>query len=203
MAMNPTPSRSAPGPWTIVAIVVATALVALALGGVVVGGALLVPRPASGPPSTLVVTTWVADPSVTGGPYPGYRPQLTSITPDMVASATPQLDPNGGDQWVVTITFDARGKRIFGELTTAAAAACGSAGSSSCPEGRVTDWLDLTQADIDDWNDRGTVLYAPTANGGKLLADPYILAPITGGQGYIAGAYTRADATELARQLHR
>ncbi|HEY7198600.1 MAG TPA: hypothetical protein VIC57_00230 [Candidatus Dormibacteraeota bacterium] len=197
---------SEPTRRTVLLIVAATSLLAVIGFGAVVGGLRLVGErtlsPASAPPAKLVVTTWVRDPSVTGGPFPGYRPRMTSITPDMVASASAAPDPNGGHDWIVSFSFDARGARIFREITTVAAVACGPSGPGSCPEGRVTDWLDLTQADIDDWDARADLLYQPAAGGGKLLSDPYIVAPITGGQGYIEGAYTRDQATALARQLH-
>lgn len=191
----------------------AIAVLALAAVLLLVGGGLttlralmLVPpaaSPATVPAGRLVITTWVADPSVTAGPFPGYRPQPTAITPDMVTSAAAEPNPDGGTDWVVTFSFDARGTRIFSEVSAAAYNACGSGSTGSCPQSHITNWLDLTQDDINSWNTRANQLYQPFDSGGKLLSDPYIQQPITGGQGLIQGEFTRQEATTLAARLHR
>src|SRR5258707_3680883 len=43
----------------------------------------------------LVYTPWVADPKVTGGVQPGYKPQLTGLTGDDISSATAVIDQSG------------------------------------------------------------------------------------------------------------
>src|ERR1700757_948947 len=42
--------------------------------------------------SKLVYTKWVKDDKVTGGPEPGYKPQLTGLTGDDISSATATID---------------------------------------------------------------------------------------------------------------
>jgi preprotein translocase subunit SecD len=159
--------------------------------------------PASVPPARLIVTTWVVDPSVTAGPYPGYRPRTTAITPNMVTSASAEPNPLGGTDWVVAYTLDARGTRIFAQLSTEAYDACGAGQQGSCAGSHVTMWLDLTQEDVDAWNTRAGDLYRPADQGGKLLSDPYIQSPITGGSGLIQGGFTRQEAMMLVARLHR
>src|SRR5207249_6140872 len=63
----------------------------------------------------LVITTWVKDQAITGGPFPGYRPQMTQMTSDMLTNANASIDPAGGTSWVVNFTFDSRGADIFGK----------------------------------------------------------------------------------------
>lgn len=160
--------------------------------------------PASVSPANLVITTWVADPSVTAGPYPGYRPRTTAITPDMVTSASAGPDPDGGTEWVVVFTFDARGIRIFGQVTTDAYNACGGGQVATCPGNYVTFWLDLTQEDMDRWNTRASNLYRPFGQGGKLLSNPYVQSPTTRGPGLIIrNRFARQEAVTLAARLNR
>ncbi len=155
-----------------------------------------------GKTAQLVITTWVKDPSITNGPNPGYRPQMTQMRSDMLTSANASLDPNGGTAWVVNFTFDGRGAGIFSQLSTAAYNACGQQGPGSCPESHITNWLDLTQDDIDHWNERANDLYKPYDQGGRLLSDPYIQQPITGGQGFIQGSFSQQSAKDLATLLN-
>ena len=150
----------------------------------------------------LVITTWVKDATITNGPFPGYKPQQTKMTADMLQSANAGLDPNGGTGWVVNFQYNATGAGIFSNLSTAAYNACGANGTGSCPESRITNWLDLDQADIDNWNDRANQLYQPFDTGGKLLSDPYIQSPITGGNGYISGSFSELSAKDLATSLN-
>lgn len=150
----------------------------------------------------LVITTWVKDSTITNGPFPGYKPQLTKMTADMLTSANAGLDPNGGTGWVVNFQYDATGASIFSNLSTTAYNACGSGGTGSCPESHVTNWLDLDQEDIANWNDRANQLYQPFDSGGKLLSDPYIQSPITGGNGYISGNFGQQSAKDLATSLN-
>jgi preprotein translocase subunit SecD len=150
----------------------------------------------------LVITTWVADSSITGGPFPGYRPQMTQMTADMLQTASASLDPNGGTAWVVNFQYNGAGAGIFSQLSTAAYNACGSGGTGSCPQSRITNWLDLTPADIANWNTTAPKVYQPFDSGGKLLSDPYIQQPITGGNGFIQGNFSQQSAQNLATSLN-
>jgi preprotein translocase subunit SecD len=150
----------------------------------------------------LVITTWVPDSSITGGPFPGYRPQMTQMTADMLQNSSASLDPNGGTAWVVNFQFNGAGAGIFSQLSTAAFNACGSGGTGSCPQSRITNWLDLTPADIANWNTTAPKIYQPFDTGGKLLSDPYIQQPITGGNGFIQGNFSQQSAQNLATSLN-
>jgi preprotein translocase subunit SecD len=154
-----------------------------------------------GKTAQLVTTIWVKDASVTNGPFPGYKPQITQLRSDMLTGASAALDPNGGTAWVVNFTYNSAGANIFGQLTTTAYAACQT--SQSAPECRITEWLDLTQDDINNWNSRVNALYPPYDQGGKLLTDPTISqGPITGGQGFIQGSFSQDSAKNLATLLN-
>jgi len=150
----------------------------------------------------LVITTWVPDQSITNGPYPGYKPQMTQMQSNMLQSASASLDPNGGTAWVVNFQFNGAGAGIFGQLSTTAYGACGSGGTGTCPQSHITNWLDLTQDDINNWNTKAAQLYQPFNNGGKLLSDPYIQQPITGGNGFIQGNFSQQSAQDLATSLN-
>jgi preprotein translocase subunit SecD len=150
----------------------------------------------------LVITTWAPDSSVTGGPFPGYRPRMTQMTADMLQSASASLDPNGGTAWVVNFQFNGAGAGIFSQLSTTAYNACGAGQSGTCPQSRITNWLDLTPADIANWNTSATQVYQPFDTGGKLLSDPYIQQPITGGSGFIQGNFSQQSAQNLATSLN-
>jgi preprotein translocase subunit SecD len=150
----------------------------------------------------LVFTTWVADSSITGGPYPGYRPEMTKMTGDMLTSATAELDPSGGTGWVVAFQLNSAGAGIFSQVSTAAFNACGSGGTGSCRQSFVGQWLDLTQEDIDNWNTKGNDLFRPFDQGGRLVVDTYIQSPITGGQGQISGNFSQQSAKDLATSLN-
>jgi preprotein translocase subunit SecD len=150
----------------------------------------------------LVITTWVPDSSITGGPFPGYRPQMTQMTADMLQNASASLDPNGGTGWVVNFQFNGAGAGIFSQLSTTAYSACGSGGTGTCPQSRITNWLDLTPADIANWNTTAARVYQPFDSGGKLLSDPYIQQPITGGNGFIQGNFNQQSAQNLATSLN-
>ena len=141
------------------------------------------PPPQQRTPATLVMTQWVKDPAIVDGPWPGYRPQISMMRPKMVARAVAHLDPavptpdlNGSD-WLVEITLNAEGTRLFGALTKNAVAAC----SDDCPERHIAWWLDLSQDDIDHWNERASTDYRRIDQGGKLIFDPSVSAPITDG----------------------
>jgi preprotein translocase subunit SecD len=151
----------------------------------------------------LVITRWVADPSITSGPVPGYRPQLTAMTSSMLKGATAQLDPNGGG-WQVAYQFDAAGTAIYSQLTgTTFGATCPQAGQVDCPERRLTFWLDLTPDDVAHWNQVAAAADRQygTAAGAKLLVDAYTLQQIPDGQGVIQGSFTQQSAKDLATGL--
>jgi preprotein translocase subunit SecD len=151
-----------------------------------------------GQTARLVITKWVKDPSITKGPYPGYKPQITPMTSDMLTSATASINQNGAG-WVVNFQFNSAGANTFGQLTTEAYNACP---QTDCPEKHITDWLDLTQDDINQWNDRAQDLFKPFDQGGRLLTDPVIINPITGGQGFIEGNFSQQSAKNLATLLN-
>lgn len=152
-----------------------------------------------GQTAQLVTTTWVKDASITNGPFPGYKPKISALRADMVTGATAGLDPQSGTSWVVNVTLNSAGAAIFGTLSTNAYNACP---GGSCPELHVTNWLNLDQADIDNWNQNANQLYTPFNQGGKLLTDPVIQQPITGGQFFISGSFTQSTAKDLAVLLN-
>jgi preprotein translocase subunit SecD len=163
--------------------------------------------------SKLVYTKWVPDKAVTGGPFPGFRPELTGLTGDDIQSATATIDQNGVG-WVVNISFTSRGAGIFADLTRANVAACPGAGQS-CEQRHLAIWLNLTQNDINNWSDPtyaskvsapyDTACLAaqtPDTVCGKLLTNPVTLTEITGGQASISGSFTQASATDLATGIN-
>lgn len=151
-----------------------------------------------GTTAQLVTTKWVPDSSITAGPWPGYRPQITNLRSDMLTSANASLDSTS-NSWTVNITFDSQGAAIFGQLTTAAYNACS---TTDCPQRHITEWLDLTQQDVNNWQQEAAKLYLPTTQGGKLVTDPQISNPITGGQAQITGNFNSGSAQNLATLLN-
>jgi hypothetical protein len=152
----------------------------------------------------LVLTTWVKDPSVTTGPWAGYRPQLAPFDRSLVATAhaEPASQVRGGPNdgtWAVSVTLDARGAQAFAQLTTAPAHAC-PATPGACAESHVTQWVGLTQDDVDHWNERANLLYQPIPRG-KLVTDFYPVTPLTGGVYVIVGQFDQRQAQDLARWL--
>ena len=160
----------------------------------------------------LVWTTWTADPKVAGGPEPGYRPALTGLTGHDVQSATPMID-NTGTSWVIYLVFTARGASLFSTLTQKTAAPCPNP-SGNCPQRHLGLWLDLSQSDIDRWDDPSFVaqvsmpfdlacLAKPSAGVcAKFVSDPVTLEQIKSGQAAISGAFTREGAQELAASIN-
>ena len=152
----------------------------------------------------LVITRWVPDPAITGGVVPGYRPQPTPMTSDMLTGASAQLDPNGAGGWRVAYQFDSRGAAIYSQLTGATfQASCPQPGQLDCPERRLTFWLDLTPDDVAHWDQVAGTAYQPygTDPGARLLVDAYTLHQIADGQGVILGAFTQQSAEDLAAGL--
>jgi preprotein translocase subunit SecD len=154
-----------------------------------------------GKTAQLVTTQWVKDSSITNGPVPGYRPKITNLRSDMLTSATASLDQSGANSWVVNVSLNSQGAQIFGDISTAAYNACPGQGND-CPERHVAEWLDLTQDDVTHWQDRANQLSAGTDAGGKLLTNPTMDQPITGGQFFISGKFTPDSAKSLATLLN-
>ncbi len=163
--------------------------------------------------SKLVYTKWVADSKVTNGPEPGYKPAFVGLTGDDIQSATSAIDQSGVS-WVVNISFTSRGSGVFDNLTRDNVAACPGTGTD-CPQRHLAIWLDLTQKDIDNWEDPNYVakvtspydtgcLAAQTPNTvcGKLLTDPTTLQEISGGQAQISGSFTQGSAGDLATGIN-
>ena len=168
--------------------------------------------------SKLVYTKWVKDDKVTGGEQPGYKPQLTGLTGDDISNASATIDQTG-TSWVVNITFTSRGADVFDRLTRENVAACpgdtATVQSANCPERKLAIWLNLTQNDIDHWEDAsyaGKVstnynpgcLAAQAANTvcGKFLTNPITREEIPGGQAQISGAFTQQSALDLATGIN-
>ncbi|HYL07665.1 MAG TPA: protein translocase subunit SecD [Candidatus Udaeobacter sp.] len=164
--------------------------------------------------SKLVYTKWVPDSKVTGGPQPGYKPQLTGLTGDDISSATAAIDQTG-TSWVVNVSFTSAGGDKFDQLTRDNVAACpgdpNTSASANCAQRHLTIWLDLTQADIDHWEDPAyagkiSQSYDPACLAtqvegqlcGKFLTDPITLQEISGGQATISGNFTQQSSQDLA-----
>jgi preprotein translocase subunit SecD len=166
----------------------------------------------------VVYTKWVSDPNAVGGPEPGYRPAFTGLTSRDMQRASASID-SMGTFWVVNVTFTSPGAILFSQLTRDNVAACPSgdpisASSANCAERHLGIWLDLTQRDIDNWDDptyASTVsqlydlncLAHVTARAAcpKLLMDAVTLQAIDGGNTQIAVA-TEHDANTLAYAIN-
>jgi preprotein translocase subunit SecD len=169
----------------------------------------------------LVYTKWVKDPkqdptNPAGPVHPGYKPQLVGLSGDDIQSASASLDQNGVN-WVVNITFTSHGGDVFSNLTSANVAACpgdpttDQTGASSCPERYLSTWMDLTQNDINHWDDAGYAAQLvrpwdappnPTDPQPKLLIDAITLQQISGGQAQISGNFTQQSANDLATGIN-
>lgn len=168
--------------------------------------------------SKLVYTKWVPDSKVTSGPQPGYKPAFTGLSGDDIASATASLDQNALS-WVVNVGFTSRGADLFDKLTRDNVAACpgdpNSNPAANCAQRHLTIWLDLTQKDLDNWEDPayvGKVMQqydagclataTPTTICPKLLVDAVTLQEIAGGNATISGNFTQTSATDLATGIN-
>jgi preprotein translocase subunit SecD len=163
----------------------------------------------------LVYTKWVKDDKATTGPHPGYKPAFTGLTGDDISNANAALDQNS-TSWVVNVSFNSNGAAVFDRLTTANVAACASPDPSTgqyCAERFLTIWLDLTQADVDKWDDPAyqAKLTAPydaaclpsaTVTCGKLLVDAVTQQEIAGGNAQISGNFNQQSATDLATGIN-
>ena len=162
----------------------------------------------------LVYTKWVPDAKVTGGPFPGYKPALVGLTGDDIQSASASLDQNGVS-WVVNLQFTSRGSDLFASLTRANVAACpgdpNSSQTAQCPQRYLATWLDLTQDDINQWEnpDAAGTFSRPwdspqnaTGPTPKLLVNAITLQEIDGGQAQISGNFTQQSANDLATGIN-
>jgi preprotein translocase subunit SecD len=165
----------------------------------------------------LVWTTWTPDPKALSGPEPGYRPALTGLTGHDVRSATPAIDATG-TAWVINLVFTPRGANLFSMLTLQNVAACSGdpamSASANCPQRHLTIWANLTQTDIDQWDDSAFVVKlsmpfdvgcTPQSAAGlcpKFISDPITIDQITGGRVQIEGGFTQQSATALADAIN-
>jgi preprotein translocase subunit SecD len=146
----------------------------------------------------LITTKWVADSSITNGPWPGFKPEITALQGTDFTQATAAVDPNGGGDWVVNVTLSSSGATTFGNLSTAAYNACS---TTDCAQRHITEWLDLTQADINNWNNVANQVYRPSDQGGKLVTDPTMNQAITGGVFFIQGGSSSPFTSDSAKNL--
>lgn len=154
-----------------------------------------------GTTARLVLTTWVPDKSITGGPFPGYRPKIqTDFHASDLESATAALN-SGGSGWVVNLQFNQAGAAVFSRVSQAANQVYLAQGATAA-QARVTFWLDLTQQDINNWNTVGSTVYGQYGQSkqGKLLSDPYVIQP-SSSQTQIEGNFDAASAKNLASLL--
>ncbi|MGH7922070.1 MAG: protein translocase subunit SecD [Candidatus Dormibacteraceae bacterium] len=154
----------------------------------------------------LVTATWVADKSITKGPFPGYKPQIVTDLPSKdLQSATAALNSSGSG-WVVNLQFNQQGAAVFGRISTAANNAYVRAPSNPPATAFVSEWLDLTQQDVDNWNQVADTVSGqyPQAKGGKLVVNPVVQQPTTNGQVQISGGNIKdsASAKNLANLLN-
>ncbi len=168
--------------------------------------------------SKLVYTKWVPDSKVTGGPEPGYKPALTGLSGNDIASASAAIDQTG-TTWVVNTTFTSAGAQTFDTLTRDNVAACpgdpSTTAAANCAQRHLAIWLDLTQQDIANWDDPNYVAkvsapYDPACLAaqtpgtvcGKFLTDPITIQEISGGNAQISGSFTQQSAQDLATGIN-
>ena len=181
-------------------------------------GATAVSSPTASAKALLVFTTWVPDSKVNNGPEPGYKPALSGLSGHDIKSAAVTSDASGS-VWLIQIAFTPQGTAMFAKLTGDNVAACPgdplTAAGAACPQRHLAIWLDLTQADIDHWEDPRYVamVAAPydlscVSRGldaemcAKFLSDPITLEPIAGGSAQITGPDTQQSAKELAAAIN-
>src|SRR2546429_7593319 len=148
----------------------------------------------------------------------GYKAALTELTGDSFSCATTTIDSTG-TSWVVNIQFTSAGATKFDNLTRENVNACPGDTTTSltanCAQRHLAIWLDMTQADIDHWDDASYVAkvaspydaaclasQTPDKVCGKLLTDPITREEIAGGQAQISGSLTQQTAHDLATGIN-
>jgi preprotein translocase subunit SecD len=166
----------------------------------------------------IVFTTWVPDSKVLNGPEPGYKPALSGLTGHDVQAAAAVLD-DAGSVWILNVTFTSTGSRLFAKLTHDNVNACSgdpAAGpSANCAQRHLSIWLDMTQQDIDSWEnptyvanvsqpfDLACLAQASAATTcPKFVSDPITLAEIDGGIAAISCSCTQKAVTDLAAAIN-
>ena len=163
----------------------------------------------------LVYTKWVKDDKATTGPHPGYKPAFTGLTGDDISTSNAALDQQS-TSWVVNVSFNSNGAGVFDRLTAANVAACASPDATTgqyCAERFLTIWLDLSQADVDKWDDPAyqaklvtpydaACLPSATVTCGKFLVDAVTQQEIAGGNAQISGNFNQQSAQDLATGIN-
>jgi hypothetical protein len=186
------------------------------------GSAASVNHPGTHSPTTsvsalLVFTTWVPDSKVMNGPEPGYKPALSGLTGNDVQAATPVIDPTG-NVWLLNVTFTPTGSELFGTLTHDNVAACpgdATGAGAACAMRHLAIWLELTQADIDSWENAAYVAHvsqpfdlaclaraSAATTCPKFLSDPLTLTEIDSGTVEVGCGCTQRGASELAAAIN-
>jgi hypothetical protein len=178
-------------------------------------GTKAIPTAAQG--ALLVFANWAPDPKASNGPEPGYKPAFTGLTGHDIASASAVMDTTG-TYWVVDVIFTARGRDLFKQLTRGNVAECLGHGVTDpdqiCPQRHLGMWLELTQTDLDNWDDPTyaarvsqpfdlTCLARSTAmvTCPKLVSDPITLQEIDSGNSQIA-VLAKQSAIGLANAIN-
>jgi hypothetical protein len=163
--------------------------------------------------SALVYTTWVADAGALGGPEPGYKPALSSLTGTHVTQVSAAKDTSG-DTWDLEVILDSTGTQLMSAMTRDNVAACpDSSANPECAQRHLAMWVGLTQSDIDNWEDlvRANnvsrpvgagcdVQTAPGASCAKLVIDALTTAEIDSGDIAISG-FTQKEAQDLVNAI--
>jgi preprotein translocase subunit SecD len=168
----------------------------------------------------VVYANWVPDGNAVAGPEPGYKPAFTGLTSHDIQRASAAIDASG-THWVVNVTFTSRGATLFKHLTRDNVAACPTSGggtspsSVNCAQRHLGIWLDLTQRDIDNWDDPAYAAIvsqpfdldclthtAAATTCPKLLTNAITLQEIDGGSAEIISNFTEQTANELANAIN-
>jgi preprotein translocase subunit SecD len=161
----------------------------------------------------LVYTKWMLDSNVSTGAEPGYKPAFTGLTAHDIRTAIPAIDASG-THWVINISFTARGADLFRRLTHDTMLACPNQ-MDNCPQRHLAIWLDLTQMDINNWDDpryaaKVSQLFdlsclmqiTATTVCPKLLTDAVTLQEVYGGNAMITSDFTERTATDVAMAIN-
>ena len=179
---------------------------------------VVTPSPTTRVSALLVFTTWVPDGKVTNGPEPGYKPVLSGLTGHDIQAAGPVIDQNGID-WTLNVTFTPAGAKLFAKLTRDNVAACpGDATTGAgpgCAMRHLAIWVELSQGDIDSWENAAFVAIvsqhfdlaclaqaSATTACPKLLSDPITLGEIDSGIVAISCGCTQRAASDLAAAIN-